>query len=577
MITTTSESVRELRQTAERKTRLDDLQNLKEQFPDSSKQILHELLVHQIELEMQNEELRLAQQELEAAKIRYFDLYDLAPVGYLTVNNGGLIKNGNLAAASMLGVGRAVLLKSVLSTFIYSGDEDTYYLQRRKLLIGNGGVQKWDTRLMRSDGSIFWANVQCAATDDGELRITFIDITDRKQAEEELFQAKAAAEAGNRAKSEFLANMSHEMRTPMNGVMGMTQLLELTTLTEEQRNYVKMLKSSGSVLLTLINDILDLSKIEAEKMTITLDEFDLNKTIDVVCQMQEAAILAKKLSLNISIARDFPNPVEGDQHRLRQILLNLLDNAVKFTSQGSITVSVEILEKHHHQIVVLISVTDAGIGISPEALESIFKPFVQEDSSMTRRFGGTGLGLTISRRLAELMGGELSVESSLGAGSCFKLKLPLLIPPEREAAVSTEHTSALTWDSAPLRILLVEDNPVNMKYARIMLCRHGHEVTTAENGRECLTALETGTFDLVLMDVKMPVMNGVDAIREIRSKELGSSLHQIVIAITANAMSGDKEHYLCEGFDGYLSKPMVQKEFVQEMKRVIGLQTANKG
>ena len=439
MTATTPESARELRMFAEKKARLNDLNNLKEQFPESSQQILHELLVHQVELELQNEELRLTQHELEAAKIRYFDLYDLAPVGYLTVNEGGLIKNANLTAASMLGVGRAVLLRSVLSTFIYPGDEDTYYLRRRKLLIGNGGVEKWDTRLMRSDGSIFWANVQCVATDDGELRITFTDITDRKQAEDELFQSKAAAEAGNRAKSEFLANMSHEMRTPMNGVMGMTQLLELTPLTEEQLDYVESLKLSGDLLLTLINNILDMSKIEAERMTIDAVEFDLHRTIDDICLMQKSALLSKKLSLNISIAEDFPNPVEGDQQRLKQILLNLLGNAVKFTSHGSITISVQIVEKHHHQIIALISVSDAGKGISPEALENIFKPFVQEDSSMTRRYGGSGLGLTISRRLAELMGGEISVESRLGVGSSFKLKLPLLIPPARETNKDEEN------------------------------------------------------------------------------------------------------------------------------------------
>ena len=439
MTATPAESALELRMFAEKKARLNDLNNLKEQFPESSQQILHELLVHQVELELQNEELRLAQHELEAAKIRYFDLYDLAPVGYLTVNEGGLIKNANLAAASMLGVGRAVLLRSVLSTFIYPDDEDTYHLRRRKLLIGNVGVQKWDTRLMRSDGSIFWANVHCAATDDGEFRITFTDITERKQAEDELFQSKAAAEAGNRAKSEFLANMSHEMRTPMNGVMGMTQLLELTSLTEEQLDYVTSLNASGKLLLTLINDILDLSKIEAERMTIDPVEFDLHRTIDDICLMQKSAVIAKKLSLNISIAEDFPNRVEGDQHRLRQILINLLGNAVKFTSHGSITIAVRIIEKHHHQIITLISVSDAGKGISPEALENIFKPFVQEDSSMTRRYGGSGLGLTISRRLAELMGGEISVESRLGVGSSFKLKLPLLIPPARETNKDEEN------------------------------------------------------------------------------------------------------------------------------------------
>ncbi len=195
MTTIPPESSSELRRSAEKMSRLDDLQNLKEQFPEGSQDILHELLVYQIELEMQNEELRFTQQELEAAKASYFDLYNLAPVGYLTVNDAGLIVNANLAAASMLGVDRGILLRNALSKFIHPGDEDNYFLQRRKLLIGAGGVQKWDTRLMRSDSSIFWANVQCAATDDGEFRITFTDISERKQAEEELLIAKATAES----------------------------------------------------------------------------------------------------------------------------------------------------------------------------------------------------------------------------------------------------------------------------------------------------------------------------------------------------------------------------------------------
>ena len=645
-------------------------------------------------------------EQLELSRARYFELYDLAPVGYLTLDKQWRIQEANLAAASILGVPRAGLQQNLLAKFIFPEDVDAFCLHI-KADIETVGMQVWEMRLQRPNGTFFWAHFQAAPIHDNEYLITFDDISerllyeetlreseeafrtvadftydweywqtpdgsmrysspsclrhtgynaeefrkepelifrithpddrnlfadhlppdhsglgevahqhendfrittrsgevrwfahvcqpvygskgkylgqrasnrnisDRKQMEAELLLAKAAAESANRAKSEFLANMSHEIRTPMNGVMGMTQLLELTTLTDEQQDYVKSLTVSGKSLLTLINDILDLSKIEAEKITITPVEFDLHQAIGDICLMQKSVIFEKKLKLNINIAEDFPRWVEGDQLRVKQIILNLLGNAVKFSSQGSITIAVQILEKLHHQIVAQISVTDTGTGISPEALEDIFKPFVQEDSTITRRFGGTGLGLTISRRLAELMGGEISVESRLGVGSSFKLKLPFVIPPERETAAAATQTTAVAWDLVPLRILLVEDNPVNMKFARILLGKHGHEVTTAENGKECLAALETATFDLVLMDVKMPVMNGVDTIREIRSKELGTPSHQMIIAVTANALRDEKEHYLNEGFDGYLTKPIVQKELVEEMKRVILLQAVN--
>ena len=408
------------------------------------------------------------------------------------------------------------------------------------------------------DGSILWHG--------------FIhDITEQKHLQLELREARNGADLANRAKSEFLANMSHEIRTPMNGLLGMAQLLGMTGLSEEQQEYVAALKLSGKNLTLLVNDILDLSKIEAGKITIEPAEFDPRRAIDDVTIMQRSVIFDKKLALDIIVAEDMPGVIIGDQLRFKQILLNLIGNAAKFTKQGGITIAAKVLERQYDHLVMQISVADTGIGIAAEALKRIFKPFVQEDGSTTRQFGGTGLGLTISRRLAELMGGDISVESSQGVGSSFIVTLPFTIPIGQNSTAGAFQIAAPGWDGPSLRILMAEDNPVNLKFGTVLLGKHGHRVVTAVNGKECLEAMEQGTFDLVLMDIQMPVMNGEEVLRSIRAKEEGTSCHQRVIALTAHALRNEKVRFLSEGFDGYLSKPMEQQELIDEMKRVMSL------
>ena len=259
----------------------------------------------------------------------------------------------------------------------------------------------------------------------------------------------------------------------------------------------------------------------------------------------------------------------GDQLRLQQILLNLLGNAIKFTPQGSVTLSTQLLERHDTSVLIQIAVRDTGIGISPDCIDSVFLPFTQEDGSISRKYGGTGLGLTISRRLAEIMGGEIAVESRQNSGSCFTVTLPFSIGRDAAIMESVNQKTAVVWDGPPLRILLVEDDPLSITFGSALLKKLGLDFIVAQNGKECLTALEIGSFDLVLMDIQMPVMSGEEALREIRAHEQGTTAHLPVIAMTAHSMRGDKDSYLGKGFDGYISKPLITKGFVAEIKRVL--------
>jgi signal transduction histidine kinase/ActR/RegA family two-component response regulator len=431
-------------------------------------------------------------------------------------------------------------------------------------------------RIIRPDGALRWLlnigqSIQNEAGIPVRLMGTVQDITDRKQGDLELIQAKIAAEAASRAKSGFLANMSHEIRTPMNGVVGMSQLLALTELSEEQRTYVETLLISGNILLSLINDILDLSRIEAGKLSLEPAGFSLHQCISSVILMQQSAVHTKGLTLDMSVSGNVPPVLMGDQLRVKQILLNLVGNSVKFTDHGAITITAHTLEHHGNSVLVEIAVRDTGIGIAPAALDQIFEPFVQESGSTTRLYGGTGLGLSICRQLVELMGGSIAVESSPGVGSCFSVTIPFSVVHAADTTEARMPKAMTGYDCPPLRILYVEDNATNLTYGMALLKKLGHDVVTAENGRECLVVLAGSTFDLVLMDIQMPVMNGEEALLAIRSREQDSPNHLPVIALTAFSMRGEQERFLEEGFDGYISKPIGISNMIREIKRVTTL------
>jgi len=427
-----------------------------------------------------------------------------------------------------------------------------------------------DTGVAHTEGEEFLIRVQAQSV--GVLRVRFVKSPTPELREEieaivsmiglVVLQESAQRQAHKlaQAKSEFLAKMSHEIRTPLNGVIATADLMAATQLNDEQHELLDTLRLSAKTLLGIINDILDFSKIEAGRMVLETLPFTPTVLVEEVVSIMAPAAHSKGLTVRTELSSSLPHSVAGDPLRLRQILLNFVGNAIKFTACGEVVIRAMRLKKGEGQSAWLrFEVQDTGVGIPPEKQAGIFDAFTQADSSVTRQYGGAGLGLAICKRLVELMGGQIGVYSQPGQGSCFWFEVPLPVIQENAPEETTAQPSGSALNSHELdgvRVLLVEDNPVNQKVAIRMLQKLGCVVELAENGQQALEKLERASYDIVLMDMQMPVMDGLTATRLLRQREQQTGHHQVVIALTANAMQTDRELCLDAGMDDYLSKPL---------------------
>ena len=534
-------------------------------------------VTHDVTAELEAEqEVRESREELQASETMHRALFEQNPHPTCIYDKGTLqVIAVNRATVETYGYSREECLAMTIMDVIPPADLGRF----------QGAAKPWQAqeeaglrdahpqRHLRKDGTIIEVEVTTSdVTLNGRAcRVASIeDVTERNRAAAEIVSARDQAVEASNMKSAFLATISHEIRTPMNGVLGMNELLLDTRLDDQQRMLADQVARSGELMLALINDILDISRIEAGRLELDVVDYDLHEAIAQACRVAGVQAGAKGLEFVVRISDDVPEQARGDGRRLGQVLMNIVSNAVKFTSQGVVAVDARVLEDGTERTL-RIEVSDSGIGIDAAILEQMFQPFTQADVSTTRNFGGTGLGLAIARELIELMGGTIGAQADPAGGSMFWIELVLAAPIDGNEDLPAEDrdgpAAVPAWLTAPL-VLVAEDSPVNQIVATRALERCGCVVEVASDGREALEMLAARHYDAVLMDCQMPGMDGYQATAELRARENGGP-RMPVIAMTARAMEGDRLRCLAAGMDDYITKPIRREQLTETLQRLI--------
>ncbi len=517
-------------------------------FSEADK-LIHELRVHQIELELQNEELLLAKEKAEFAQKEYAELYDFAPAGHLSLSKAGEIINLNRSTEQLLGKERSSLIKSSFGFFV-SPEMRALYNEFLKKVFRTDLIQTCELKLIMDDYSIRYVLVNgVSSKNDEKCLVTLTDITPRKNMEHELIKARQKAEENDRLKSAFLANMSHEIRTPMNGILGFADLLKDLNLTQqEMRSYIHIIEKSGNRMLNIINDIISISRIEAHESEVLISNTNINEQLEYIYNFFKPEAEQKKLQLSINNALPKNEAfIRTDREKVFAILTNLVKNAIKFTKSGFIEFGYEVKSE-----LIEFYVKDTGFGIPDEQKERIFERFRQVSDSLSRSYEGSGLGLAITKAYVKMLGGYIWVESELGQGSTFRFTLPYPGDIETKEEVQMfnheEGSSKLN-----LKIMVVDDDETSRLVMDLMLQTLESQIIHVTSGLEAVTTCrQNPDIDLILMDIQMQGMDGYEATRQIRdfNKEV------IIIAQTALALSGDREKAIATGCNDYISKPI---------------------
>ncbi len=540
----------------------------KMESPSPQEKIVEELHIHQIELELQNEELRHTQDRLNSTLARYFELYDLAPVGYCSVSEEGLILEANLTIANMFGIDKEALINQPFTRFIMAEDQDIYYLYRKKLF-KNNKTQTCELRISKKDGAAFWGNLTTsfATTVDGTpvLHIAINDITARKEIEKKLEIATHKANTANTAKSEFLSTMSHEIRTPLNGLLGFSEIIEDALLEcggnekfSKVFKYLEIVKTCGKNLNELIDDILVLSSIEAGKFEMLLVKFPPERLIRESMEIFNFKSEKRNIKLDFQ-SENLPYCVIGAKRQFKQIMFNIIGNAIKFTEEGSVSVKADYKDE-----LLLIEVKDTGIGIPGNMKDKVLKPFTQVNQSSTRKYGGTGLGLAIISKILEKVGGSLNIKSKTGKGTTVSFTFPVKIDSD---AIELPDEPVKEQDvTIPANILIVEDDNISAFYLKEILQTLNVHCKIAESFVKMQKICNEGFLpNIALLDISLPDSNGFECRKWLMDKF--PEAHITCIAETANVLKVDIQRYKDAGFDGFLGKPYSKKELLEIIKK----------